>query len=117
MIHLSLTAVRELHRIQSKQEGSPTWFRLKTGQGGCSPLSYEMEFVAAPLPEDERCECEGLQVAIDLDSLPYLEGLTLDYTEDLMGGSFRFHNPNAQQTCSCGNSFSVGGGKIDGGGN
>lgn len=114
MIHLSPTAVRELSRIQSKQETSPTWFRLKTDRGGCSQFTYEMEFVTKPQPDDRRCDFEGLQVAIDAGSLPYLEGLTLDYTEDLMGGGFRFHNPNATQICGCGNSFSVGEGKTGG---
>lgn len=73
---------------------------------------YNMEFVAEPQPSDVRCEPMGLQVAIDADSVPQLDGLTLDYTEDLMGGGFRFHNPNATQICGCGNSFAVGEGTL-----
>lgn len=107
MIHLSPTAVRELNRIQSKQEASAKWFRLKAERGGCSQFVYEMAFVVTPQPNDRQCECEGLNVAIDAASLPYLEGLTLDYTEDLMGAGFRFRNPNAIQVCGCGNSFAV----------
>lgn len=114
MIHLSPTAVRELNRIQSKQGTSLTWFRLKTDRGGCSQFVYDMEFVAEPQADDRRFEWEGLQVAIDADSLPYLEGLTLDFTEDLMGGGFRFHNPNATHICGCGNSFAVGEEKMGG---
>ncbi|MGB3560145.1 MAG: iron-sulfur cluster assembly accessory protein [Geitlerinemataceae cyanobacterium] len=107
MIHLSPTAIRELNRIQSKQGTSLNWFRLKIDRGGCSQFVYEMEFVVEPQPDDRRCEYEGLQVAIEASSLPQIEGLTLDYTEDLMGGGFQFKNPNAKQVCGCGNSFSV----------
>jgi len=69
-------------------------------------MAYQMKFDACR-PGDRLYEVNGLEVVIDADSLPFLEGLTLDYSEDLMGGGFRFHNPNAAQTCGCGNSFSL----------
>lgn len=56
---------------------------------------------------DQVVRCDGVEIVVDAHSLPYLDGLMLDYTEDLMGGGFRFHNPNAVQSCGCGNSFSV----------
>jgi iron-sulfur cluster assembly protein len=64
-----------------------------------------MSFEAMAQPIDQVFDCGAVQVVIDPQSWPYLNGLTLDYTEDLMGGSFRFDNPNAKQTCSCGHSF------------
>jgi iron-sulfur cluster assembly accessory protein len=56
-------------------------------------------------PNDIVYESEGIKLVVDSQQLNYLDGLTLDYSEDLMGGGFRFHNPNASQNCSCGNSF------------
>jgi iron-sulfur cluster assembly accessory protein len=58
-------------------------------------------------PDDQLFNCDGVQVVVDAQSISAIAGLTLDYSEDLMGGGFRFHNPNALQTCGCGNSFSL----------
>jgi iron-sulfur cluster assembly accessory protein len=66
-----------------------------------------MEFEQEYQPQDLIYECNGIQVVIAPANLPYIDGLTLDYSEDLMGGGFRFHNPNAIQTCGCGNSFAI----------
>jgi iron-sulfur cluster assembly accessory protein len=63
-------------------------------------------------PEDRICESSGIQVAVDGQSVKTLTGLTLDYSEDLMGGGFRFHNPNATASCGCGHSFSTGTGAV-----
>ncbi|MEG4807996.1 iron-sulfur cluster assembly accessory protein [Microcoleus sp. F8-D3] len=107
MIHLSKTAATEVTRLKSKHSNPNALFRLGVESSGCSGLSYTMAFDDAPAPEDAVCESEGISVAIDPQHLKYLNELTLDYSEDLMGGGFRFHNPNAAQSCSCGNSFSV----------
>jgi len=107
MIHLSKTAAIEVTRLKSKYPNPNALFRLGVESSGCSGLSYTMAFDDAPAPEDAVCESEGISVAIDPQHLKYLNELTLDYSEDLMGGGFRFHNPNAAQSCSCGNSFSA----------
>jgi iron-sulfur cluster assembly accessory protein len=107
MIHLSKTAAQEVKRLKSKNPNSNVVFRLGVESIGCSGLSYTMKFDAATTPEDAVCESEGIQIAIDLQQLKYLNELTIDYSEDLMGGGFRFQNPNAAQNCSCGNSFAV----------
>jgi iron-sulfur cluster assembly accessory protein len=107
MIHLSKTAAQEVKRLKSKHPNSNALFRLGVESIGCSGLSYTMAFEDTPTPEDAVCESEGIQIAIDPQQLKYLNELTLDYSEDLMGGGFRFHNPNAAQSCSCGNSFSA----------
>uniref|UniRef100_UPI0030DA9F5C HesB/IscA family protein n=1 Tax=Argonema antarcticum TaxID=2942763 RepID=UPI0030DA9F5C len=117
MIHLSASAASEVKRLRAKLKQHNALFRLSVGPGGCSGMLYTMEF------DDSICEtnlgkteiasgdcvydCNGLQVVVEAQSLPYVDGLTLDYSEDLMGGGFRFHNPNATQTCGCGNSFSI----------
>jgi iron-sulfur cluster assembly protein len=107
MIHLSKTAAIEVTRLKSKYPNPNALFRLGVESSGCSGLSYTMAFDDAPAPEDAVCQSEGISVAIDPQHLKYLNELTLDYSEDLMGGGFRFHNPNAAQSCSCGNSFSA----------
>ena len=107
MIHLSKAAVREVNRLKSKQPNSQVFFRLGVQAGGCAGLSYTMEFDENAGEGDHVYGCEGIQVLVHAESLNYLNGVTLDYSEDLMGGGFRFHNPNALQACSCGHSFSV----------
>ena len=66
-----------------------------------------MKFDEGVGPEDQIYDFEGIQMVVDRQSLSYIDGLTLDYSEDLMGGGFRFHNPNALQSCGCGHSFSI----------
>lgn len=107
MISLSRAALSEVKRLQRRSSnGTNTILRLGVQSGGCSDFYYTLEFVAAPAGGDRLWHCEdGLQVAVDGRSLQYLDGLTLDYSEDLMGGGFRFDNPNAEQHCGCGNSF------------
>ncbi|MEG3850048.1 iron-sulfur cluster assembly accessory protein [Microcoleus sp. herbarium19] len=107
MIHLSKTAATEVTRLKSKHSHPDAFFRLGVESSGCSGLSYTMGFEDTIAPSATVCESEGIQIAIDPQHLKYLNELTLDYSEDLMGGGFRFHNPNAAQSCSCGNSFSA----------
>jgi len=66
-----------------------------------------MEFDTGITPSDRVYNCSGITVVVDAQSVNYVRDLLLDYSEDLMGGGFRFHNPQAIATCSCGNSFSV----------
>lgn len=106
MIHLSQAAVSEIGRLQSKQQPN-ILFRLTIKPGGCSDWFYDMSFDEATKFGDQVFDLSGIQVVIDTESLNYINGLTLDYSEDLMGGGFRFHNPLAIATCGCGNSFSI----------
>ncbi len=107
MIHLSKAALREVNRLKSKQSNSQTMFRLGVKSGGCAGLFYTMDFEDSLGEGDQVWDCDGLQVVIDKDSSIYLNGLNLDYAEDLMGGGFRFHNPNAAHSCGCGHSFNL----------
>ena len=106
MIQLSQAAKTEIERLKSKQQPN-VLVRLAVKPGGCSDLFYDMSFDQMVKEGDRNFDLNGLQVLIDHQSLNYLNGLVLDYSEDLMGGGFRFHNPQAIATCSCGNSFSV----------
>ncbi|KST62515.1 HesB/IscA family protein [Mastigocoleus testarum] len=106
MIHISQSAANEIERLKSKRSQSELLFRLSVKQGGCSGLFYDLSFISNHNLEDVIYESQGIKVAIDAGSLKYVEGLKLDYAEDLMGGGFRFQNPQAVSSCGCGNSFS-----------
>ncbi|MDZ8240780.1 MAG: iron-sulfur cluster assembly accessory protein [Nostoc sp. ChiQUE01a] len=106
MIHLSQAAASEIGRIKSKQQPN-VLFRLAIKPGGCSGLFYDMSFDEAIKAGDRVFNFDEIHVIVDAESLNQLNGLTVDYSEDLMGGGFRFHNPQAIATCTCGNSFSI----------
>lgn len=70
-------------------------------------MFYDMKFDDTVQQTDRVYNCSGILVVVDVNSLNYINEITLDYSEDLMGGGFRFHNPQAANICGCGNSFSV----------
>jgi iron-sulfur cluster assembly protein len=106
-INLSPTASKELARIM-KHEGKAGWgLRMGVKGGGCSGLTYIMQFEEQPKDHDKINEIEGIRVFVDPKSYLYLNGMTLDYSNELLTGGFKFVNPNATQSCSCGTSFSA----------
>jgi iron-sulfur cluster assembly protein len=107
-IQLSESALRQVKSLQQKQ-GSDLCLRVGVRQGGCSGMSYMMDFedTSKITPEDEVFDYEGFQIVCDRKSLLYLYGLMLDYSDAMIGGGFQFTNPNAAQTCGCGKSFGV----------
>ena len=108
MIEMSDAAVREVKRLRLKQVSSSMGrLRIRVDLSGCSGLSYQMGFDNEQAPGDRIFDCDDLDVIIDAKSFEYIRGLEIDYTEDLMGGGFRFYNPNAIENCNCGNSFAV----------
>jgi iron-sulfur cluster assembly accessory protein len=107
MIQLSAVAIAEINRIKSQQGKPQAWLRLGVAAGGCSDFYYTLELAEVVALGDQVIDCRGVQVVINAESWPYIEGLMLDYSEDLMGGGFRFNNPNAASTCGCGNSFAL----------
>jgi iron-sulfur cluster assembly protein len=107
MIHLSPAAITEVNRIKSKHSNPEALVRLGVKAGGCGDFYYTLALDETTTAEDCVIACGQVRVAIAPGSLKYLNGLRVDYTEDLMGGGFRFHNPNASSSCGCGNSFSV----------
>ncbi|MDX2100289.1 MAG: iron-sulfur cluster assembly accessory protein [Leptolyngbyaceae cyanobacterium bins.59] len=107
MIQLSQSAIREVMRLQTKQKAEGAQFRLQVKPGGCAGLSYWLGFDRESQPGDHHYAADEIQVVVDPLTLKHVQGLTLDYSEDLMGGAFRFHNPNAAKSCDCGISFSL----------
>lgn len=109
-ITISERAYRRIDEIRS-EKGIPSDALLKVGveSGGCSGLTYNLDFASEEKPgdQDQIFEKNGLKVWVDMRSFLYLAGTELDYTEGLDGQGFHFHNPNASRTCSCGESFSI----------
>jgi iron-sulfur cluster assembly accessory protein len=107
MINLSNAAADEIKRLQIRRQKPEARLRLSVKSGGCADLYYIIDFDEVTNPSDRIYDCSGIFVIVDEQSFNYISGLTLDYSEDLMGGGFRFHNPNAVESCGCGNSFRV----------
>jgi len=91
-----------------KVEGKEGWLlRMGVEGGGCSGMNYKMTFDEKPGEMDKVMESNGLKILCDLKSWLYLKGLEVDFSDDLLNGGFKIHNPNANRTCGCGTSFSV----------
>lgn len=92
-----------------KDENHPegTFIRVGVEGGGCSGLSYKLEFDHQAKEGDQHFEDKGIKIVVDKKSFLYLIGTELDYTGGLNGKGFVFINPNASRTCGCGESFSV----------
>ena len=91
--------------VTREQQGD--FLRIAISGGGCNGLSYKMKFVPAPKRGDILVRTGGAQVVVDSKSALYLKGTHLDYSSALVAGGFKFSNPNAKASCSCGESFSV----------
>ena len=90
-----------------RREEKGTYLRIKISGGGCNGLSYKMKFVDQGKDNDILVESSGQSVLVDSKTALYLRGTTLDYSQKLVGGGFKFSNPNAKASCSCGESFSI----------
>lgn len=86
---------------------SSYFLRVSVVGGGCSGLSYKMDFDNQSKPSDQVFEDNGVKVVTDLKSFLYLVNTTLEFSEGLNGKGFYFNNPNASRTCACGESFAV----------
>lgn len=86
----------------------PSYFlRVGVVGGGCSGLSYKLDFDNEQKPADQVFENNGIKIVTDLKSFLYLVNTTLDFSDGLNGKGFQFVNPNASRTCGCGESFAV----------
>ena len=106
-------AMQQLAKLCGEQ-GDNQVLRVGVRSGGCSGMSYTMDFVPATdiQNDDERYQYEApdgacFEVICDPKSLLYIYGMQLDFSTALIGGGFNFTNPNATQTCGCGSSFAV----------
>ncbi|XP_015891043.3 iron-sulfur assembly protein IscA, chloroplastic [Ziziphus jujuba] len=107
-ILLSDSALKHLNTMRSERN-EDLCLRIGVKQGGCSGMSYTMEFEnrANTRPDDSVIEYKGFIIVCDPKSLLFVYGMQLDYSDALIGGGFSFKNPNATQTCGCGKSFAA----------
>tara|TARA_Y100000385_G_scaffold237808_1_gene252573 strand:- start:105 stop:491 length:387 start_codon:yes stop_codon:yes gene_type:complete len=100
-------AVARLKSVM-KADGKENYIlRMSVEGGGCSGMTYKMEFEDKKLEFDKTFESNGLTIVCDLKSWLYLQNVEIDYSEDLLNGGFKIKNPNAERTCGCGTSFSA----------
>lgn len=90
-----------------KREGAGSFLRIRITGGGCNGLSYKMKFVENGKAGDIMVVSEGAQLLVDSKTALYLRGTNLEFSDKLVGGGFKFSNPNAKASCSCGESFNL----------
>lgn len=105
---LSEAAARQVRELKATQNLSDEVFlRMGVKGGGCSGLSYMLEFDTELRPHDRQFDIDGIKVVCDGKSYLYLAGTTLDYVKQGLTGGFTFVNPQAKSSCGCGTSFSA----------
>ena len=113
MVDISPTAIAEIKRLQLNRTVSNSSLRLIVKSGGCFGLYYDFEFdehtsangESSDKKSDRLIEINGINLIVSSKSWEYVEHLEVDYSEDLMGGGFRFYNPQVENICGCGISF------------
>jgi iron-sulfur cluster assembly protein len=105
---ITLTEKAALH-VQKflAKRGKGVGLRLGVRTTGCSGMAYKLEFVDEQSPEDQAFESNGVKIFVDPKSLPYLQGMELDFTREGLNEGFKFNNPNEKDRCGCGESFRV----------
>ena len=108
MITITDKAAERARHLMSQEGKADNYFvRVGVEGGGCSGLSYKLEFDNQLKEKDQVFEDKGLKLVTDLKSFLYLVGTQLDFSDGLNGKGFHFINPNASRTCACGESFAV----------
>ena len=107
-VELSEAAARQVRELKQQQNLPENAFlRMGVRGGGCSGLSYALEFDTELGSHDKEFEIDGIKVVVDRKSYIYLNGTTLDYVKQGLTGGFTFVNPQAKSSCGCGTSFSA----------
>jgi iron-sulfur cluster assembly protein len=109
MIQVSDEAKNKIFALIQETGGNPeaTYIKVGVKSGGCSGLSYSMDFTTDRDEEDKIFEDKGVKILVNKKSFLYLAGTVLEYSGGLNGKGFSFNNPNASRTCGCGESFAV----------
>jgi len=108
MIKVSAEAKEEVLRLMAEDKiPQNAVIRVGVEGGGCSGLTYQMDFETESKEDDKIFEDQGIKIAVSKKSFLYLAGTVLEYSGGLNGKGFAFNNPNASRTCGCGESFSV----------
>lgn len=108
MVFVADSAKEKITEIkEGKKQGEDYFLRVSVVSGGCSGLSYVIDFDNENQPNDQVFEHNGVKVVTDLKSMLYLFNSTLEFSGGLSGKGFHFNNPNASRECACGESFAV----------
>lgn len=108
MIQISDSAAHQIARVKTEEKRpESTFLRIRVVGGGCSGMSYKLDFEEAKATNDKVFTQQGIEVVVDPKSYLYLLGSTLDFSGGLNGKGFYITNPNAKKSCGCGTSFSV----------
>ncbi|MBS1142714.1 MAG: iscA [Proteobacteria bacterium] len=105
-VTLSEKAATHVANFLAKR-GKGIGLRLGVRTSGCSGMAYKLEFVDEINPDDLVFENNGVKVIVDAKSLPYLDGMELDFAREGLNEGFKFNNPNVKDQCGCGESFNV----------
>lgn len=100
-------AVNRLKAVMQADGKDGYFLRMSVEGGGCSGMTYNMDFEKSKKEFDKIFKSNGLTVLCDLKSWLYLKDVEIDYSDDLLNGGFKIKNPNAERTCGCGTSFSA----------
>ena len=100
-------AVKRLRAVMQADGKDGYFLRMSVEGGGCSGMTYNMDFEKSKKEFDKIFKSNGLNVLCDLKSWLYLKDVEIDYSDDLLNGGFKIKNPNAERTCGCGTSFSA----------
>jgi iron-sulfur cluster assembly protein len=104
---LTETATKHVKKLLEEQKLQGVFLRMGVKGGGCSGLSYSLEFDSELGPHDKKFDVDGVTVVCDAKSYLYLNGTTLDYVTEGLQGGFTFINPQAKSSCGCGTSFTA----------
>ena len=107
MIILTPKAQEEITRLAFRQPISKSYLRLSVLGGGCSGMTYKMEFVDKAVLSDRVFPQHCFILVVDPRSMLFLDGITVDFSDGLDGKGFTYDNPNATKSCGCGTSFAV----------
>jgi len=105
-VTLTDTAAKHVNNFLAKR-GKGIGLRLGVRTSGCSGMAYKLEFVDEVNEDDLVFESAGVKVVVDAKSLPYLDGMELDFAREGLNEGFKFNNPNVKDQCGCGESFNV----------
>ncbi len=106
MITITENAVKQIRKFLANR-GKGEGIRIGVKTSGCSGMAYTLEFVDEIQPDDQVFEQDGVKVFIDPKSMVYLDGTQVDFAKEGLQEGFKFENPNAKESCGCGESFHV----------
>ena len=106
LVKVTIPAAQKLTELMDREKKGG-FLRIRITGGGCNGLSYKMKFVGQEKTGDIGVLSEGIHLRVDSKTALYLRGTTLEFSDNLVGGGFKFSNPNAKASCSCGESFNL----------